>query len=104
MKSRALAGEHLTGYPPFGYMKDPDDKKKWIIDEPCAAIVREIFTLYIGGNSFFGIARILSGLGVPPPCVRKAELGLNPNGGYSRTTEPHLWEHTAIIDIIGRME
>ena len=104
MKSRALAGEHLTGYPPYGYMKDPENKKKWIIDEPCAAIVREIFALYIGGNTFFGIARILNGRGIPPPCVRMEELGLNPSGSYSRATEPHLWNHNAIIKTIERMD
>lgn len=102
MKSRALAGEHLSGYPPFGYMKDPDDKKRWIIDEPSAEVVREIFSLYIGGNSRFGIARILNERGVAPPCVRKAELGLNPNGGFSTTQFPHLWDHTAIGDILSR--
>lgn len=102
MKSRALAGEHLSGYPPFGYMKDPNDKKRWIIDEPSAEVVREIFSLYIGGNSRFGIARILNERGVAPPCVRKAELGLNPNGGFSTTQFPHLWDHTAIGDILSR--
>ncbi|MEA4898658.1 MAG: recombinase family protein [Christensenellaceae bacterium] len=104
MKSRALAGEHLTGYPPFGYMKDPDDKKRWIVDEPSAEAVREIFSLYIGGNSRFGIARVLNERGIAPPCVRKAELGLNPNGGYSTAQFPHLWDHTAISDILGRYD
>ena len=104
MKSRALAGEHLTGYPPFGYMNDPNNKKRWIIDVPCAEVVKEIYALYIGGNSLFGIARILNGRGIAPPCVRKAELGLNPNGGYSTTPYPHLWEHTAISDILSRQD
>ena len=102
MKTRALAGEHLTGYPSFGYRKDPDNKKRWIIDEPCAEVVREIFSLYIGGNSRFGIARILNGRGIAPPCVRKAELGMNPSGGFSTTKFSHLWDHTTIDDILSR--
>jgi len=104
MKTRALAGEHLTGYPPFGYMKDPANPKVWIIDEPCAEIVREIYALYLSGNSLFGIARLLNDRGIAPPCVRKAELGLNPNGGYSRRATPYQWEHTAISDILSRMD
>jgi len=104
MKTRALAGEHLTGYPPFGYRKDPENPKVWIIDEPSAEIVREIYALYLSGNSLFGIARILNSRGIAPPCVRKEELGLHPNGGYSRTEFPHLWEHTAVSDILGRMD
>ena len=106
MKTRALAGEHLTGYPPFGYMKDPANPKVWIIDEPAAEVVREIFSLYLAGNSLFGIARILNERGIDPPVVRKAQLGLNPNGGYSRRNDWRecLWEHTSISDILARMD
>lgn len=104
MKSRALAGEHLTGVPPFGYMRDPNDKKKWIIDEPCAAIVREIFALYLSGNSLYGIAGVLNQRGVASPCVHKAELGPNPNGTYRRAVEPYLWEHKTIGKILSRMD
>jgi len=106
MKTRALAGEHLTGYPPFGYMKDPANPKIWVIDEPAAEIVREIFTLYLAGNSLFGIARILNERGIDPPVVRKAQLGLNPNGGYSTQNDwrERQWEHTSISDILARMD
>jgi len=106
MKTRALAGELLTGYPPFGYMKDPANPKIWIVDEPAAVIVREIFSLYLAGDSLFGIARILNERGIAPPCVRKAELGLNPNGGYSTRNDwrERQWEHTAISDILARMD
>ena len=51
-----------------------------------------------------GIARMLNQRGVTPPCTRRAELGLNPNGGYSRCQYEHVWEHTAISDILGRMD
>jgi len=106
MKTRALAGEHLTGYPPFGYMKAPANPKIWIVDEPSAEIVREIFALYLAGNSLWGIAKILNERGIDPPVVRKAQLGLNPNGGYSiRKYElKRKWEHTAISDILSRMD
>jgi len=104
MKLRALAGEHLTGIPPFGYTRDPIDKKKWIIDEPSAATVREIFALYIGGNSLFGITRILKQRGVSPPCVHKAKLGPNPNGSYRQAKEPYLWEHSTIGAILSRTD
>lgn len=106
MKTRALQGEHLTGYPPFGYMKDPANPKVWMIDEPCAEIVREIYALYLNGNSMWGIAKILNERGIDPPVVRKVQLGLHPNGGYNtRQSEcKRLWEHTAISDILGRMD
>lgn len=104
MRSRALAGEHLTGYPPYGYMIDPDNKKKWIIDEEAVGTVREIFQLYISGNTFMGIAAMLNERGIAPPCVRKAQLGLNPNGGYSKTRLAHVWDFHAVSDIIDRID
>ena len=42
-------GEHLTTIPPYGYMKDPNNKKKWIIDEEAAAVVQQIFALCVSG-------------------------------------------------------
>ena len=45
MKSKGEAGEHLCTNPPYGYMKDPDNKKRWIVDEAAAEVVKRIFTL-----------------------------------------------------------
>ena len=33
MKSKGEAGEHLCTNAPYGYMKDADNKKRWIVDE-----------------------------------------------------------------------
>ena len=40
-------------------MKDPQDKKHWIVDPDAAAVVKEIFRLYLEGNGEDTIARIL---------------------------------------------
>ena len=32
-QSKGRSGEHLTTIPPYGYKKDPEDKKRWIVDE-----------------------------------------------------------------------
>lgn len=40
MKSKGEAGEHLCTSPPYGYQKDPEDKKHWIVDEGAAAVVK----------------------------------------------------------------
>ena len=45
MKSKGEADEHLCTTPPYGYMKDPDNKKRWIVDEAAAEVVKRIFTL-----------------------------------------------------------
>ena len=50
VKMRGEAGEHLTSNPPYGYVKDPANKKKWVVDEEAANVVRRIFGLCIAGK------------------------------------------------------
>ena len=38
-QSKGKSGEHLTTIPPYGYMKSPEDKKKWIVDEEAEDIL-----------------------------------------------------------------
>ena len=44
---------------PYGYMKDPEDKNHWIIDEEAAEIVRRIFQMTMDGVGPFRIAQAL---------------------------------------------
>ena len=41
---RGNSGEPLS-QPPYGYVKDPNDKKKWIVEPEAAAIVKDIFQI-----------------------------------------------------------
>ena len=59
MQSKGMSGKHLTTNPPFGYMKSPDDKEQWIIDEPAAEVVKRIFDLCISGLGPTQIAKKL---------------------------------------------
>ena len=49
MKSKGEAGEYLCTTPPYGYMKDPENKKRWIIDPEAAEVVKRIFALCLDG-------------------------------------------------------
>lgn len=46
---RGNLGEPLS-QPPYGYMKDPQNKKKWIIDNEAAEVVKSIFAMCIEGK------------------------------------------------------
>lgn len=48
-KSKGQSGKPLCTNPPYGYIKDPEDKNHWIIDEEAANVVREIFHLCVSG-------------------------------------------------------
>ena len=58
-KSKSDNGKRVSPTVPFGYMKDPADKEKWLIDEPAAEIVRKIFALCLDGRGPSQIARQL---------------------------------------------
>ena len=60
MRAKGNAGEHLCSNPPYGYVKDPADKKKWIVDEEAAEVVKRIFDLCVAGKGPMQIAKALT--------------------------------------------
>ena len=60
-----------------GYMKDPNDHHKLIIDPETAPVVRMIFEKFIDGCSIIGIAKDLNEMGIPNPTAYKKLKGFN---------------------------
>ena len=60
MRAKGNAGEHLCSTPPYGYVKDLNDKKKWIVDEEAAEVVKRIFDLCVAGKGPMQIAKALT--------------------------------------------
>lgn len=75
MKSKGEAGEHLCTNPPYGYMKDPENKKRWIIDPEAAEVVKRIFALCLDGYGPSQIARILKEDKVITPTIHFQQIG-----------------------------
>ena len=69
VKAKGNSGKHITTLPPLGYMKDPEDKEKWIVEHIGASIVKEIFTLCLKGYGPSQIARILTERGIDTPVI-----------------------------------
>lgn len=70
-------GKFIGSFPTYGYLKDPNDHHKLIIDEETAPVVRQIFKWFIEGKSIIGITRMLNASGIPNPSAYKREKGLN---------------------------
>ena len=49
-QSKADNGKRVSSSVPFGYRKDPNDKEKWLIDEPAAEVVRKIYAFCLAGR------------------------------------------------------
>lgn len=101
-KIRGNSGEPLS-QPPYGYMKDPQDKKRWIIDPEAAPIVKEIFKLYLQGNGIDTIARIMQEEGHLNCTAYWASKGIN-RGGKKTQPNPYKWKCSTVYGILQRQE
>jgi len=104
-KLKGERGEHLASTPPFGYIKDKEDKSKWIIDEGAAETVRYIFQLCINGLGPTQIQKRLEQEKVLKPAAYYAdknnmELPLNPYKWSTHTVASILEK----IDYLGHTE
>lgn len=68
-KSAMRSGRYMGAFAPYGYVKDPADKHKFLIDEPAAEVVRLIFSMRAGGIGCPKIARELNEKGIMPPRI-----------------------------------
>ena len=75
-KAKGERGVPLTTNVPFGYLKDPADKTKWIVDEAAAMVVRRIFKLCMEGRGPMQIAKLLQEEKVLNPTAYKRRAGI----------------------------
>ena len=99
---RGNMGEPL-GQPPYGYMKSPENKKKWIIDPPAAAVVRKIFRLFLEGKGIDTIARMMQEDGHLNCTAYWQSKGIG-RGGKKVQPNPYKWKCSTISGILQRQE
>lgn len=82
-------GKFIGSFATYGYLKDPDDYHKLVVDEEAAEVVRTIFKWFIDGKSVIGITKNLNALGIPNPSEYKRQKGFN----YKHTNKNNdgLW-------------
>ena len=64
---KAMRGEYLGALDPYGYVRDPKDKHKLLVNEETAPIVKRIFEMCVGGMGSRSIATTLNNEGVLSP-------------------------------------
>ena len=101
MQSRGNAGIPLTTNPPFGYRKDPEDKNKWLVDEPAAKVVRQIFQMSVSGLGPTLIAKRLKADHVMTPTEYRRNVGRKSG---ACTERPYNWCSHTVANILDRQE
>lgn len=75
LQNKREDGQFLGSFAPYGYMKDPDNKNKLLIDPVAAEVVKEIFKMYKDGNGYYKISKSLNDRGILTPSNYKKENG-----------------------------
>ncbi len=101
-KIKGNAGEPM-GSPPYGYKKDPDDPKRWIVDEEAAQVVRRVFRMTLDGYGTEQIATIFSEEKILTPIAYWREKGVN-RPGKSKLRGPYMWNSSTITHILSLQE
>ena len=99
MRAKGNAGEHLCSNPPYGYVKDPESKKRWIIDSEAAEIVKRIFDLCVAGKGPMQIAKALTAGKVLTVKAYYAK-----RDGKPMPDNPYRWSVETIRGILERPE
>ena len=102
---KGSAGVPLS-YPPYGYVKDPDNPQRWIIDEEAACVVRRIYNMSLEGLGTFQIALALSEEKILTPVEYARKKGIRKPGGSSgkSTNDPYRWGQSTIGKILSMQE
>ena len=101
-KVKGERGVPLTTNVPFGYLKDPDDKTRWIVDEAAAQVVKRIFRLCMEGRGPMQIAKVLQEEKVLNPTAYKRRAGIKTPS--PETSDPYHWNTNTIVHILERRE
>ena len=92
-------GLFIGSFPSYGYIKDPNDKHKLIIDEEASAVVKQIFQMYLSGMGFLTIAKKLTNDRVKSPFEYKVQKGYNYQTPVAKN-KYHIWRDTTIQRIL----
>ena len=101
-KMKGNAGVPLSP-PPYGYIKNPDDPRFWVVEPEAAEVVRRIYCMALEGYGLAEIAARLAADGVVNPTYYWRSRGTS-RGGAKSTVEPTKWGHTTVKKILTLQE
>ena len=101
-KMKGNAGVPLSP-PPYGYIKNPDDPRFWVVEPEAAEVVRRIYCMALEGYGLAEIADRLAADGVVNPTYYWRSRGTS-RGGSKSTVEPTKWGHTTVKKILTLQE
>ncbi len=101
LNGKKKKGEFIGAFPSYGYIKDPKNKNKLVIDEVAAEIVRKIYNWHVNeGLGKVSICHRLNDMGIINPTGhKKIELGQNYNNCATKDNT-YTWTPSTIRNIL----
>lgn len=101
-KIKGNSGEPM-GQPPYGYVKDPENPKHWIVDEEAAQVVRRIYSMTLEGFGTEQVAARLEQDGILTPRAYWLTKGIK-RPGKGKQQPPTKWNSSTITKILSLQE
>ena len=104
LRAKGKEGKPITSNPPYGYVKSPDDKNLWLVDEEAAEVVKKIFRLTVEGMGPYQIAKRLMAEKVEKPSYYQAT---RQRGNFKTMCDfktPYNWMGGSVVRILERPE
>lgn len=92
IKEKQIKGEYMCTVAPYGYQKDKLQKNHLVIDENTSYIVKDIFNMYLNGNSVYGVRDYLNKKNIQ-----------SPSGYEKKQVEIKKWNSVTILNILSNM-
>ncbi len=102
LRAKGKEGKPITSNPPYGYVKSPDDKNLWLVDEEAAEVVKKIFRLTVEGMGPYQIAKRLTEEKIEKPSYYQAT---RQRGNFKTMCDfetPYNWTGGSVVRILER--
>lgn len=102
-KAKGQSGKPLSTNPPYGYVKDPEDKTHWLVDEQAAEVVRDIFRLCVQGYGVSEIANEITRRNILNPTAYAKASGRSVPDNRDGDND-YTWRGSTISHMLSRPE
>jgi ribosomal protein L37E len=102
-RAKGKSGKRTTNKCIYGYIKDPNDKTKWLVDTEVAPIIRRIFQMTLEGNGPGVVARILREEGINKPGYHMSKIGVGDHQ-WANERYRYSWQSSTVAKILSKPE
>jgi DNA invertase Pin-like site-specific DNA recombinase len=105
IKTKGLCGKPIMTEAPYGYVKDPDNKDYWLIDDEAAAVIRLIYALFMDGKNRNQICIHLKENQILTPTfyMKQQDRGTAKNRALNEANR-YNWNKATVTTILTRQE